>query len=112
MSEWVEYMTFNGVSPMADLRAKNGHPEPWKVDFFGVGNENWGCGGNMTPEFYANEYRRYQTYVRQYGGDSMDWIENDPGFDAERPDPEDRVRPECGGYGVDGGRDENPVPPL
>ncbi len=68
MSEWVEYMTFEGVSPMADLRAKNGHPEPWKVDFFGVGNENWGCGGNMTPEFYANEYRRYQTYVRQYSG--------------------------------------------
>ena len=68
MSEWVEYMTFDGVSPMADLRAKNGHPEPWKVDFFGVGNENWGCGGNMTPEFYANEYRRYQTYVRQYKG--------------------------------------------
>ncbi|MBQ7371969.1 MAG: alpha-N-arabinofuranosidase [Blautia sp.] len=67
MSEWIEYLTFDGVSPMADLRAKNGHPEPWKVDFFGVGNENWGCGGNMTPEFYANEYRRYQTYVRQYG---------------------------------------------
>ena len=68
MSEWIEYMTFDGVSPMADLRAKNGHPEPWKVDFFGVGNENWGCGGMMTPEFYANEYRRYQTYVRQYQG--------------------------------------------
>lgn len=66
MSEWVEYMTFNGVSPMADLRKKNGHEQPWKVDFFGVGNENWGCGGNMTPEFYANEYRRYQTYVRNY----------------------------------------------
>ena len=75
MSEWIEYMTFEGVSPMADLRAKNGHPEPWKVDFFGVGNENWGCGGNMTPEFYANEYRRYQTYVRQYNA-SMDTEEN------------------------------------
>ena len=66
MSEWVEYMTFEGVSPMADLRRKNGHEEPWKVDYFGVGNENWGCGGNMTPEFYANEYRRYQTYVKNY----------------------------------------------
>lgn len=70
MSEWVEYMTFSGVSPMADLRAANGHKEPWKVDFFGVGNENWGCGGNMTPEFYANEYRRYQTYVRNYDKDA------------------------------------------
>jgi len=66
MSEWVEYLTYDGVSPMADLRAKNGHPAPWKVDYFGVGNENWGCGGNMTPEYYANEYRRYQTYVRNY----------------------------------------------
>ena len=41
MSEWIEYMTFGGVSPMADLRAQNGHPDPWKVDFFGVGNESW-----------------------------------------------------------------------
>ncbi len=69
MSEWVEYLTFEGVSPMADLRAKNGHPEAWKVKFFGVGNENWGCGGNMTPEYYANEYRRYQTYVRNYNSE-------------------------------------------
>lgn len=66
MSEWVEYMTFKGVSPMADLRKKNGHEEPWKVDFFGVGNENWGCGGNMRPEYYGDLYRRYQTYIRQY----------------------------------------------
>lgn len=66
MSEWVEYMTFDGVSPMADLRKENGQEEPWTVNYFGVGNENWGCGGNMTPEHYANEYRRYQTYVRHY----------------------------------------------
>ena len=70
MSEWVEYLTFEGVSPMADLRAKNGQSAPWKVDFFGVGNENWGCGGNMTPEYYGNEYRRYQTYVRNYKSDA------------------------------------------
>ena len=64
----VEYMTFDGVSPMADLRAENGHEKPWTVDFFGVGNENWGCGGNMNPEFYGNMYRRYQTFVRDYDG--------------------------------------------
>ena len=88
MSEWVEYLTFNGVSPMAQLRAENGHEEPWKVDYFGVGNENWGCGGNMLPEYYGNEYRRYQTYVRNYdnnapiakiccgaNGDDYDWTE-------------------------------------
>ncbi len=66
MSEWVEYMTFDGVSPMADMRTANGHKEPWKVDYFGVGNENWGCGGNMRPEYYGDLYRRYQTYVRNY----------------------------------------------
>ncbi|MCF0131728.1 MAG: alpha-N-arabinofuranosidase [Pseudobutyrivibrio sp.] len=66
MSEWVEYMTFNGVSPMADLRKENGHEAPWTVDYFGVGNENWGCGGNMRPVHYGDLYRRYQTYVRNY----------------------------------------------
>ena len=69
MSEWVEYMTFEGVSPMADQRKENGHEEAWTVDYFGVGNENWGCGGNMTPEYYGNLYRRYQTYVRDYNQD-------------------------------------------
>ena len=69
MSEWVEYMTFEGISPMADLRKKNGSKSAWTVDYFGVGNENWGCGGNMTPEYYANLYRRYQTYVRNYDHD-------------------------------------------
>ncbi|MCM1568647.1 MAG: alpha-N-arabinofuranosidase [Roseburia sp.] len=68
MSEWVEYMTFKGVSPMADMRAANGHEEPWKIDYFGVGNENWGCGGNMRPEYYGDLYRRYQTYIRNYDG--------------------------------------------
>lgn len=71
MSEWVEYLTFDGVSPMADLRTKNGHEKPWKVKYFGVGNENWGCGGNMTPEFYGNMYRRYQTYCRNYGDNKL-----------------------------------------
>ena len=72
MSEWVEYMTFDGLSPMSELRKKNGREKPWKVKYFGVGNENWGCGGNMHPDYYANEYRRYQTYVRDY--DSNDRI--------------------------------------
>ncbi|MCZ8511845.1 alpha-N-arabinofuranosidase [Paenibacillus filicis] len=67
MSEWVEYITFPGDSPMANLRRENGRQDPWKLKYFGVGNENWGCGGNMRPEYYADEYRRYQTYVRNYG---------------------------------------------
>ena len=71
MSEWVEYMTFDGVSPMAEERKKNGHEEPWKVKYFGVGNENWGCGGNMTPEFYSNMYRRYQSFCKNYGDNKL-----------------------------------------
>lgn len=69
MAEWVEYMTFDGVSPMAELRKKNGSCAPWKGDFFGLGNENWGCGGNMNPDYYANEYRRYQTFIRDYNSE-------------------------------------------
>ncbi|GAA4849125.1 alpha-L-arabinofuranosidase AbfB [Paenibacillus vulneris] len=67
MQEWVEYMTFDGESPMADWRRKNGRDKPWKVKYFGVGNENWGCGGNMRPEYYADLYRQFQTYVRNFG---------------------------------------------
>ena len=69
MSEWVEYMTFDGVSPMADLRRANGREEPWTVDYFAVGNETWGCGGNMVPEYYASLYKHYQTFVKQYNPD-------------------------------------------
>jgi alpha-N-arabinofuranosidase len=71
MSEWVEYINFGGVSPMADARAANGRKEPWKMKYFAVGNENWGCGGNMTAEYYADEYRRYQTYLRNYDGSRL-----------------------------------------
>lgn len=66
MQEWVEYMTFEGESPMANLRKENGSEKAWDLKFFGVGNESWGCGGNMRPEYYADLYRRYQTYVRDY----------------------------------------------
>jgi alpha-N-arabinofuranosidase len=71
MQQWVEYLTFGGISPMADLRRRNGRNEPWRVRFWGVGNENWGCGGNMRPEYYADEYRRYQTYVRNFDGNEI-----------------------------------------
>jgi alpha-N-arabinofuranosidase len=67
MSKWVEYITFDGESPMSDLRRQNGREKPWKVKFWGVGNESWGCGGNMTPDQYSGLYRRYATYCRNYG---------------------------------------------
>ncbi len=66
MSEWIEYMTFDGLSPMSELRKANGSEKPWNLKYFGVGNENWGCGGNMMPHYYADEFRRYHVYVRNY----------------------------------------------
>ena len=71
MSKWVEYINLDGVSPMADLRKVNGRMEPWNVKYWGVGNENWGCGGRMTAEFYADQYRRYATYCRTYGKEPL-----------------------------------------
>lgn len=71
MQEWVEYITFDGDSPMANWRRENGRQDPWQLPYFGVGNENWGCGGNMRPQYYADVYRRYQTYVRNYGGNKV-----------------------------------------
>ncbi len=71
MQQWVEYMTFDGESPMANWRRENGQDEPWKLPYFGVGNENWGCGGHMRPEYYADLFRRYATYVRSYGNNRI-----------------------------------------
>ncbi len=78
MSKWVEYITFDGKSPMADLRKQNGREKPWRVKFWGVGNENWGCGGNMTAEFYADQYKRYATYARNYGNNKLYRIAGGP----------------------------------
>jgi alpha-N-arabinofuranosidase len=67
MQEWWEYVNHPGVSPMADLRRRNGRAEPWNVRFWGVGNESWGCGGNMRPEYYADEFKRYASFLPGYG---------------------------------------------
>jgi alpha-L-arabinofuranosidase len=69
LAEWVQYVNFKGVSPMSDLRVKNGRAEPWNVKFWGIGNEAWGCGGNMRPEYYADIYRKYSTFI-------SDWTNN------------------------------------
>lgn len=66
LAKWVEYMTSEGDSPMARLRRKNGRDKAWKVKYLGVGNESWGCGGSMRPEYYSDLYRRYATYCRNY----------------------------------------------
>jgi alpha-N-arabinofuranosidase len=66
--DWVEYMTSDSESTLAKMRRKNGRDKPWKVSFLGVGNEPWGCGGNMRPEYYVDEYRRYQGFLHSANG--------------------------------------------
>jgi len=89
LADWVKYTTHpNSSSPMTDLRETNGRPNPWKVQFWGLGNEAWGCGGNMKVEYYANVYRQYATFMsngsRDYqlyriasgaSGDDYHWTE-------------------------------------
>jgi len=71
MSEWVEYLTSDSESPMTKLRRENGREEPWKVKYFAIGNENWGCGGNMTPDFYGDVMRQFSTYLRDFSGNRL-----------------------------------------
>lgn len=71
LSEWIEYITFDGQSPMADLRRANGREKPWKLKYLGIGNESWGCGGNMRPDFYADLYRQYQSFCKNYSGNEL-----------------------------------------
>ena len=71
MMEWIEYMTSDSDSTLASLRRQNGREKPWRVPYFAVGNESWGCGGNMRPEYYADEFRRYATFVKNYSGNRI-----------------------------------------
>lgn len=62
-ADWVQYTNFKNSSPMSNLRRENGREEPWTVKYWGIGNEAWGCGGNMRPEYYADIYRKYATFL-------------------------------------------------
>jgi alpha-N-arabinofuranosidase len=79
MRDWIEYMTYDGDSDLANLRRANGRDKPWKITYFGVGNENWGCGGNMRPEFYADLFRQYATFCRNFGDNRLIRVACGPG---------------------------------
>lgn len=68
LAKWVEYMTSNSQSTIVNLRRSNGRDEAWDVRYLGIGNEAWGCGGNMTADYYSDLFRRYSTYTRNYNG--------------------------------------------
>ncbi len=65
-TDWLQYTNHAEGSPMAKLRKENGREEPWNVKFWGIGNEMWGCGGNMTAEYYANIYKQYSTFMTSW----------------------------------------------
>jgi alpha-N-arabinofuranosidase len=71
MSDWAQYLTSDGDNPMIELRKKNGREKPWKVKFWGVGNETWGCGGIMSADHYANELARYSFFLKNYDGNTL-----------------------------------------
>jgi len=87
MSQWVEYITSPSQSTLANERRKNGRDQPWKLDYIGVGNEPWGCGGDMRAEYYADEYKKYALNIKTPAdnrpievasgpyGDGYDWTE-------------------------------------
>jgi alpha-L-arabinofuranosidase len=74
LRNWVEYCNFAGRSTLADERRANGAEEPFGIRYWGIGNENWGCGGEMSPESYAEEFCRYRSYVSSYSGTPLEAI--------------------------------------
>lgn len=84
MSNWMEYLNSNEDTPMVQERKKNGHSEPYKVSWWGIGNESWGCGGNMTPEYYSDVYRRYATFAHDYPGTTLKKIVSGANADDSR----------------------------
>jgi alpha-L-arabinofuranosidase len=71
MANWIEYLNYDGDSKLANQRKANGHADPYHVSFWGVGNESWGCGGNMTPDYYANQYKQFAGYCKNYPGSPL-----------------------------------------
>ncbi|MBD3586917.1 alpha-N-arabinofuranosidase [Salinimonas sp. HHU 13199] len=64
MAEWMEYMTSDKNSTLANQRRANGREKPWDIKYFGIGNESWGCGGHMEPDYYTDLYRQYATFLK------------------------------------------------
>ncbi len=71
MSQWIEYITFEGNSTITELRKKNGREKPWRIKYWGVGNENWGCGGHMTADYYSDLFLRYSTNCKNLSGSKL-----------------------------------------
>jgi len=79
--QWVEYCNSPaGSTTLAETRTAAGFAEPFRVKYWGVGNESWGCGGDFTPEEYAVEFRRYTSWLPTYG-DELKLVASGPNTD-------------------------------
>ncbi|MBV0902827.1 alpha-N-arabinofuranosidase [Haloarcula salina] len=76
--DWIEYCNYDGDTELTDRRRENGQEEPYGVKYWGIGNENWGCGGRFAPDEYADEYRRFANYFNGFdnlmNADSTEFI--------------------------------------
>jgi len=104
-ADWVEYVNSDAKSPMTELRRKNGREKPWNVKYWAVGNESWGCGGNMTPEYYSDLFKRIATYMRAgrlyrvaSGGTDADYDWTETVLDRLCRNPHNDVRSLIEGY--------------
>ncbi|MGH9455823.1 MAG: alpha-N-arabinofuranosidase, partial [Terriglobia bacterium] len=84
LRDWIEYCNYPSGSALSDERAANGSPEPFGIRYWGVGNESWGCGGAMRPEEYADLFRRFSVYIREFGGVKPFKVACGPGGDDPR----------------------------
>lgn len=90
-ADWVAYMTADTRNTAGQERAANGRTEPWKIRFLGIGNESWGCGGNMRPEYYADELKRYARFARNYHP-AQQSFPNPANPSAPLPNPDQMLR--------------------
>lgn len=81
MSKWIEYLNSNSNSTVVQQRRQNGQQDPFYVKYWGVGNESWGCGGDMTPEFYADQFKRYASFAKDYPKARLNKIASGPNSD-------------------------------
>lgn len=83
-SNWIEYMTSDADSPLANERRANGREQPWRLKYVAFGNESWGCGGNMRPEHYADVYRVFSAFAKDYPGNKLYRVAGGPNTDDYR----------------------------
>ncbi|HJQ27549.1 MAG TPA: alpha-L-arabinofuranosidase C-terminal domain-containing protein [Blastocatellia bacterium] len=63
---WVEYCNGPATSKYGAMRARNGHPQPYGVRLWEVGNEIWGSWvrGHSNAKTYAKNFNRYAAAMR------------------------------------------------